>query len=79
MRIVPPQVPESAGVAQAQSQPIRHRRVGSFGRLTLAELDVRLVVAGAQLGLEVRCHQSNHEGTQFEALHAARVGTRSDF
>ena len=43
-----------------------------YGRMTLEELDQRLLAAGADLGLEVRFYQSNHEGALIDALHEAR-------
>ena len=43
-----------------------------YGRLTLAEIDRRLVSLGQELGLEVRCLQSNHEGVLIDALQDAR-------
>ncbi len=43
-----------------------------YGRLTLAELDRRLVELGKELGLEVRAWQSNSEGALIDALHEAR-------
>jgi len=43
-----------------------------YGRVTLAEIDRRLVELGQQLGLEVRCFQSNSEGALIDALHQAR-------
>jgi 3-dehydroquinate dehydratase-2 len=43
-----------------------------YGRLTLEEIDRRLVALGRELGLEVYCQQSNHEGELIDALHAAR-------
>jgi len=42
-----------------------------YGSLTLAEIDQRLVQAGAALGVEVRSYQSNHEGSLIDALHEA--------
>jgi 3-dehydroquinate dehydratase II len=33
-----------------------------YGRETLGELDGRLMALGAELGVEVQCRQSNHEG-----------------
>jgi 3-dehydroquinate dehydratase-2 len=44
-----------------------------YGATTLAEIDARLQAEGAELGLEVRCLQSNHEGALIDALHAARA------
>lgn len=43
-----------------------------YGRTTLAEIDRRLVEAGAAGGAEVRAYQSNHEGSLIDALHEAR-------
>ncbi len=43
-----------------------------YGRLTLAELDRRLVEIGKTLGLEVRSFQSNGEGELIDALQDAR-------
>ena len=44
-----------------------------YGSMTLADLDARLQARGTELGLEVRCLQSNHEGTLIDALHEART------
>jgi len=44
-----------------------------YGRLTLEELDRRLLEAGKELGLEVRSYQSNNEGALIDALHEARL------
>lgn len=44
-----------------------------YGRLTLEELDRRLLEAGKELGLEVRSYQSNSEGALIDALHEARL------
>ena len=38
------------------------REPGVYGRTTLAEIDAALVRLGAELGAEVACFQSNHEG-----------------
>ena len=43
-----------------------------YGRLTLAELDQRLVEIGKTQGLEVRSFQSNGEGELIDALQDAR-------
>jgi len=48
------------------------REPGVYGALTLAEIDARIQAAGAQIGLEVRCQQSNHEGVLIDSLHEAR-------
>ena len=38
------------------------REPGVYGRATLAEIDAALVRLGAELGAQVECWQSNHEG-----------------
>ena len=43
-----------------------------YGTTTLAEVDARLGALAAELGAEVRCFQSNHEGALIDALHEAR-------
>lgn len=47
------------------------REPGVYGKVDLAEINRRLVEAGADLGLEVRTLQSNHEGALIDALHDA--------
>ena len=44
-----------------------------YGRMTLAEIDQRLVEIGAELGTEVRTAQSNHEGVLIDALQDTRT------
>jgi 3-dehydroquinate dehydratase-2 len=44
-----------------------------YGTLTLAEINKRLQQFGADLGLDIRAHQSNHEGELIEALQEARA------
>ncbi|MES0360756.1 MAG: type II 3-dehydroquinate dehydratase [Anaerolineales bacterium] len=43
-----------------------------YGKLTLTEIDRRLVDAGSELGFEVRSFQANAEGALIDALHDAR-------
>lgn len=43
-----------------------------YGRLTLEDINARIQAAGQEVGLEVRCLQSNHEGALIDALHDAR-------
>jgi 3-dehydroquinate dehydratase-2 len=43
-----------------------------YGRLTLDDINERLVALGKVIGVEVRCAQSNHEGALIDALHEAR-------
>ncbi len=43
-----------------------------YGRVDLDEINRRVVEKGAELGLEVRVFQSNHEGALIDQLHEAR-------
>lgn len=43
-----------------------------YGSMTLADINERVVSAGAARGVEVRPFQSNHEGALVDALHEAR-------
>ncbi len=45
-----------------------------YGSLTLEEINARLVALGKELGADVTCRQSNHEGALIDALHEARTG-----
>lgn len=42
-----------------------------YGRQTLADIDNELQQLAAELGVEVDCCQSNHEGVLIDRLHAA--------
>jgi 3-dehydroquinate dehydratase-2 len=42
-----------------------------YGHITLEEIDQRLVTFGREIGLEVRTHQSNHEGELIQILQGA--------
>lgn len=42
-----------------------------YGRVTLDEVNRRLESLAAELGCEVECMQSNHEGVLIDALHGA--------
>lgn len=44
-----------------------------YGRVDLAEINRRAAEEGAELGLELRCEQSNHEGVLIDHLHDART------
>jgi len=48
------------------------REPGVYGSLTMDEINRRVIELGKELGVEVRCAQSNHEGALIEALHEAR-------
>lgn len=44
-----------------------------YGRVRLSEIHARLEARARELGVELRCVQSNHEGELIDALHAARL------
>ena len=48
------------------------REPAIYGRTTLADIDRGLHELGAELGVDVVCFQSNHEGELIERVHAAR-------
>lgn len=48
------------------------REPGIYGARTLAEIDAALTELAAELGLSVRCEQSNHEGVLVDLLQQAR-------
>jgi 3-dehydroquinate dehydratase-2 len=52
------------------------REPGIYGALTLDEIICQMTALGAELGLEVRAVQSNHEGALIDALHEARGWAR---
>ena len=43
-----------------------------YGRVTLADIDAQLAALGRDLGCEVECLQSDHEGVLIDALYRAR-------
>jgi 3-dehydroquinate dehydratase-2 len=43
-----------------------------YGRVSLEAVDRGLMTLAAELGCEVECRQSNHEGVLIDALHNAR-------
>jgi len=51
------------------------REPGVYGRQTLDDVNAALAAAAAELGAEVECHQSNHEGALVDIVQqaAARV------
>jgi 3-dehydroquinate dehydratase-2 len=44
-----------------------------YGSLTLDDINNKLIELGKELGAEVKCLQSNHEGALIDALHEART------
>ena len=47
------------------------RDPAQYGTVTLAEIDAQLVALGRELGAEVECFQTNHEGEMAERIHRA--------
>jgi len=50
------------------------RALEHYGTITLSELCARVTSYAAELGFEVRCFQTNHEGRLVEQLHALARG-----
>ncbi|MDL1912663.1 type II 3-dehydroquinate dehydratase [Chloroflexi bacterium CFX6] len=44
-----------------------------YGSMTLDDINAKLIELGRELGAEVKCLQSNHEGALIDALHDART------
>lgn len=44
-----------------------------YGSMTLNDINNKLVELGRELGAEVKCLQSNHEGALIDTLHDARI------
>jgi 3-dehydroquinate dehydratase II len=44
-----------------------------YGSMTLGDINTRLIELGKELGVEIECLQSNHEGALIDALHDARA------
>ena len=47
------------------------RDPAQYGTITLAEIDAQLKALGQELGAEVECFQTNHEGEMAERIHRA--------
>lgn len=44
-----------------------------YGSVTLDDINEKMITLGKELGVEVTCLQSNHEGALIDALHDART------
>jgi len=44
-----------------------------YGSMTLGDINMKLIELGNELGADVSCQQSNHEGALIDALHDARA------
>ncbi len=47
------------------------RDAAQYGTATLADIDARLKALAAELGVQVQCFQTNHEGAMVERIHQA--------
>ena len=44
-----------------------------YGSMTLNDINGKIIALGKELGAEITCLQSNHEGALIDALHDARM------
>lgn len=44
-----------------------------YGAMTLNDINEKMTALGKELGAEIKCQQSNHEGALIDALHDART------
>lgn len=44
-----------------------------YGSMTLDDINKKMIELGIELGAEIKCLQSNHEGALIDALHEART------
>jgi 3-dehydroquinate dehydratase-2 len=44
-----------------------------YGSMTLEDINNKVIELGKELGVEIQCLQSNHEGALIDALHDART------
>lgn len=44
-----------------------------YGSMTLDDINKKMIELGKELGAEIKCLQSNHEGALIDALHDARA------
>lgn len=50
------------------------REVAIYGSITLDQINATMQSRAAELGIELECLQSNHEGDIIEHIHSARQG-----
>jgi 3-dehydroquinate dehydratase-2 len=50
---------------------VGQREPDVYGALTLAEIDAKLEAVAREVGVEIECRQSNHEGVLVDALQEA--------
>ena len=44
-----------------------------YGSLTIGDINTKLIECGKELGADLKCYQSNHEGDLIDALHEAKL------
>jgi 3-dehydroquinate dehydratase-2 len=44
-----------------------------YGSTTLSDINEKMIALGKELGAEIKCLQTNHEGALIDALHDART------
>lgn len=44
-----------------------------YGSMTIENINEKMIALGKELNAEIKCAQSNHEGTLIDALHDART------
>jgi len=44
-----------------------------YGSLTIGDINTKLIESGKELGADLKCFQSNHEGDLIDALHEAKL------
>jgi len=49
------------------------RETEVYGSMTLGDINAKLIELGEELGVKIKCIQSNHEGALIDALHDARI------